>query len=264
MGQACGAENRVAVPDGTFPRKRNCVLGVTEEHTLDLTESSPIKQIIKQNRESNSPAVVKTFSEEYLSDEGDDGWSVGNRCVVKHQHCCLREAPRADATQSGIVKPWMTVVIMKLVEDDGRLWAFVDPPVAEKGGPPPGWAILEGEDCDANSKLCLKKLDLSWEVGRVYKAREGTILRSGMELTSQRVGSLQKDDKAEVLELQMLEGECKTRLRAKVLIWRTRETGWLSPRSKDGLHLLKRFKVQKLEMSGRLAQAAPKSRRGGA
>jgi len=273
MGQACGAGVVPTEPDITFPRKRNCVLGATEEHTLDFEKLDAMHQSLKAFEKlddacqmSGSPMMLKSLSEDSLCDEEDNGWAVGNRAVVTDEQCYIREGPSADAAPIGVLKPWMTVVLMKLVEDNGRTWAFVDPPITSKKGPSAGWAILEGEACGEHSKLQLRKLDLSWEVGRVYKGREGTILRAGSELNSARLGALKKDDKVEILELQTNEGDSKSRLRAKVLIWRTRETAWISPRSKDGFHLLKRFKVQKLEMCGRLAQTATKQkhRRGGA
>lgn len=247
MGAACGAGTHAETPG---PRKRNCTLGVTEEHTLDLTQQA-------------SPQ--KALGEDPLLSDADDAWQVGNRYQLQASACQLREAPQSDSSVVGDLKPSMIVVLLKVAKDEeseGRLWGYLDPPAGSKG-PVAGWAILEGEGCGEGSKLAARKLDLCWEVGRVYEARKGTVLRAGAEFSSEKLSGMQRGDKVEVLELCVLEGavQCKTKLRAKVLVWRTREIGWLSPRSADGVHLLRDFKIHTLEMAGRLTRVSVSGKR---
>lgn len=239
--------------------KRNCLLENTDplhEHTFDDTRQQQADD----------------------EEDADAGWQVGNAYVVTQQPCPLHASPAADATHLGDVKLGVVVVLLKTTGGaDRTLWGLLDPPPADKDISA-GWALLEGAGEAGDIKLVRKSGH--WEVGGAYRARGGAIVRKRAELSSEIVCNLVRGDYMEVLDFEVIyetrrkgkDGDKrlqKPRLRAKVLMWKSREIGWVSPRNSDGVHLLLPMKMQKLEVFTREAICVPvvskqRQRRGGA
>jgi len=161
------------------------------------------------------------------------------------------------------------------------LWGLLEPPPAVPGLLSTGWALLEGPSGAGGrpQRPLVRKRRHFWEVGAAYRARGGAIMRAGVDLSSDRVGTLERGDMMEVLEFAVLHGATsgedgsaseaaeavRPKLRAKVLLWKTRSAGWVTPRNNDGLHLLLPLRGQKLEGFGREFVKLPgRQRLGGA
>lgn len=203
-------------------------------------------------------------------DSGSDAlptWSVGSRYVIQ-QNCCLMEVPKKDARQLAELSTGTVVILLRteeLMTGPGQqtLWGLLDPPRLGAGPTTAGWASLEvaGAVVGPQTPLRRRLLEATWEVGTSYLVREGTLVRAGVDLSTDLLASLQEGETVEVLALAAYMGPAHmfgmperltlARLRAKVLTSRARTVGWLSPRNENGHHLLHPVQQSRLLMTGR-------------
>jgi len=205
------------------------------------------------------PGWARAHSTESLDSEGEQ-WVPGWEYCVQQGGMTTREAPLGRV--QGTWKAGTRLVLLKTVEESGILWGCLDPLQAE----PASWAMLALTDAAAAAARAdaatppgegpwLDKLRSGWEVGQSYMLKAGTIVRREAALGSERVRSLEEQELAEILEIGLHEGDgvFKTRLRVKVLTWRTHTTGWISCIGEDGNRLVndKRPQMEKLDLNGR-------------
>lgn len=226
-------------------RKRNVLLDDTD---VPVAEDEFAKKVEVCNY------CIGVAGDEQVADEI---WELGNGYVVMEGPCCLHESPTADSMLVSEVRPGVVLVLLKTAEGpEGSLWGLFDPPPASKKLAI-GWAELVGAEGKTTGGKLLRKPDLYWEVGGAYRARGGTVMRESAEISSKKVCNLCREDNVEVLDFQVVQdsdsaaSKNRPKFRAKVLLWRTREVGWVSPRNEDGLHLLLPLKVEKVQVFGR-------------
>jgi len=214
------------------------------------------------------PGWVRSFSAESLDSQGSssgrDLWVPGGEYQVPCGGIATRSAPFGEV--QGSWKMGTRLALLKVVEESGVLWGYLDPLQVDAAR----WAMLAITNEQAAAERwdeamlpqglgpCLEKLKTGWEVGQSYMLKQGTIIRRAADLSSERVASLEDQELAEILEVGLHEGEgfMKTRLRVKVLTWKTHTTGWISCIGEDGNRLVndKRQQMGKLDLSGRSAQ----------
>jgi len=259
-------------PEQSRRRKRNCKL---EAVVADLEDAEDAKA-----QASEEP-------------DEDEDWLVGSGYAVIGCPCTLYKSPALDAEECGNAKPGSVLVLMKTMEGASKtVWGLLEPsPMAKSIST--GWAMLEdprAAPASGSSRPLVRKPDLFWEVNGAYRARGGAIVRATSDLASERVCNLERGDMLEVLEFAVIneeacggtaspadqkeiekdgetspKGRDRPKLRAKVLLWKSREIGWVTPRNNDGVHLLLPLKAHKLEVFGRESCKLPggKQRLGG-